>query len=105
MFKCFWNDEAGIILSTELVLITTILTIGMVVGLVELQKTILAELTDAASAIGIVDQSFYIPGYQITNGNHVLAFSGGAVFIDGVDVCDGTAIEILCNGSSQGEGQ
>ena len=34
MLKKLWNDEVGVILSAELVLIATILVIGMIVGLV-----------------------------------------------------------------------
>ena len=34
MLKRLWNDECGVILSAELVLIGTILVIWMIVGLV-----------------------------------------------------------------------
>ena len=42
MLKTLWNDECGVILSAELVLIATILVLGMIVGLVELQCSIVA---------------------------------------------------------------
>ena len=40
-----WNDESGVILSAEIVLIGTILVLGMIVGLVELQCSVIAELS------------------------------------------------------------
>ena len=55
--KSLWNDEAGIILSAEIVLIGTILVLGMLVGLVELQCAVDAELSDLSSSIGNLDQS------------------------------------------------
>ena len=35
MLKNLWNDESGVILSAEIVLVGTILVLGMIVGLVE----------------------------------------------------------------------
>ena len=52
MLKTLWNDEAGVILSAEIVLIGTILVIGMIVGLVELQCSVVGELSDLGDAIG-----------------------------------------------------
>jgi hypothetical protein len=37
MIKALWNDEAGVIVSAEIVLVGTILVLGMITGLVELQ--------------------------------------------------------------------
>ncbi len=48
-----WNDESGVILSAEIVLIGTILVLGMIVGLVELQCAIVAELSDLSSAFPV----------------------------------------------------
>ena len=50
MLKKFWNDEAGVIVSAEIVLVATILVLGLIVGLAELQSSIVAELSDLASA-------------------------------------------------------
>ena len=58
MLKSLWNDECGVILSAELVLIATILVLGMVVGLVELQCAVVAELSDLGDAFGNLDR-FY----------------------------------------------
>jgi len=47
----------------EIVLVATILVLGMVVGLAELQSAIVGELSDVASAFGNVDQSYSTSGY------------------------------------------
>ena len=57
MFSRLWNDESGAILSAELVLIMTILVIGLIVGMSELQDAIVNELNDVGEAIGALNQS------------------------------------------------
>ena len=42
MLKKFWIDEHGVVLSAELILVGTILILGMIVGLVELQCAVVA---------------------------------------------------------------
>ena len=46
------RDEAGFILSAELVLIATIIVIGLVVGLSEISSAVNAELFDVARSYG-----------------------------------------------------
>ena len=60
--KNLWNDEDGVILSAEIVLIGTVLVIGMMVGLVELQVAVVGELSDLGDAIGNLDQSYVASG-------------------------------------------
>jgi len=62
MFKQLWNDDAGFIISTELLLIFTILVLGLVAGLVNVRNAVLAELTEVANAIVNLNQ-----GYSITS--------------------------------------
>ena len=52
-----WQDDAGVILSAEIVLVATILVIGMIVGLVELQCAVVGELSDLGDAISAVCRS------------------------------------------------
>ena len=58
VLKTLWNDESGVILSAELVLVCTILVLGLLVGMVELQCAIVGELSDLASAFGNLNQSY-----------------------------------------------
>ena len=46
MLRELLNDEAGFIVSAELVLIATILVIGLIVGLSSIQHAIVQELND-----------------------------------------------------------
>jgi hypothetical protein len=98
MLKSLWNDEAGVILSAELVLIGTILVLGMLVGLVELQCSIVAELQDLSSAFGNLNQSYNISGFASSKGaNQFKARTYGARYTDQADVCDcDTNLSIIC---------
>lgn len=98
MLKTLWNDEAGVILSAELVLITTILVLGMIVGLVEMQCSIISELSDLSSAFGNMDQSFQLSGFASSKGNNQFkARTFGAAYSDVSDTCDCDAnLSIVC---------
>jgi hypothetical protein len=98
MLKTLWNDEAGVILSAELVLISTILVLGMIVGLVELQCSIVAELSDLSSAFGNLSQSYSISGFASSKGNNQFkARTFGSRYTDQKDTCDcDTNLSIVC---------
>ena len=83
MFRKLWNDENGFIISSELVLIATILVIGMIVGLKSVRDAVVTELADVAQAIANIDQSY---SYSGTLGHE--AFTDGSFFFDAPDFCD-----------------
>lgn len=83
MFRKLWQDENGFIISSELVLIGTILVIGMTVGLTSVRNAVVTELADVADAIGLIDQSY---SYGTMRGHH--AFTDGSAFNDRPDFCD-----------------
>ena len=56
--KKLWDDEAGFLLSAELVLITTILTLGMIVGLSSVSAAINQEMGDVSRAFSVVNQGY-----------------------------------------------
>jgi Flp pilus assembly pilin Flp len=84
MLKNFWNDEAGVIVSAEIVLVLTILVIAMVVGLTAVRDSVTSELADVAQAIANIDQSYSYGGMT----GHCAAVNGSA-FTDLQDFCDG----------------
>ena len=97
MLKKLWKDEAGVIVSAELVLVGTILVLGMIVGLVELQTSVVDELNDLGEAIGSTNQSYSsasIAGEK-TDGS-VKAATSGSYFFDNEDICDGNECAIVC---------
>lgn len=94
MRKLF-NDEAGFIVSAELVLVLTIGVLAMVVGLASLRDSITSELIDLSDAFGAIDQSYNFSTISKaatapTNGVHGIAF--GAGYNDNGDDCDCNAI-------------
>jgi Flp pilus assembly pilin Flp len=85
MISRFWSEEDGAIVSAEIVLVASILVLGMIVGLAALRDAVVTELADVAQAIANVDQSF---SFASVTGHH--SFTGGGVFNDTPDFCDGT---------------
>src|SRR4029434_7322011 len=83
MMKNLWNDEAGFIVSAELVLIATILVIGMITGLTSVRDAVITELADVGGAIGSVNQSFVFRGASAH-----CATTAGSAFVDTLDFCD-----------------
>ena len=97
MLKTLWKDEAGVILSAELVLIGTILVVGMIVGLVELQCSVVDELNDLGEAIGSVNQSFLTTGIaSFKKYGQIKGLTVGSVFKDRQDSCDGNECNLVC---------
>jgi Flp pilus assembly pilin Flp len=85
----FWNDEAGFVISVELILIATILVIGLVTGWAMLRDAVLAELADTAAAIGTTNQSFAYSGVTYGGGTGAgAASSAGGNFTDAADAWD-----------------
>jgi Flp pilus assembly pilin Flp len=78
-----WRDEAGFVVSTELVLIATILVIGMITGLVTVRDAVVTELADVADAISEVDQSY---SYGAITAH--CAETAGTEFQDNFDFCE-----------------
>ncbi|MCA9079947.1 MAG: hypothetical protein KDA58_05280 [Planctomycetaceae bacterium] len=99
MLRQLLNDEAGFIVSAELVLVATILVIGLIVGLSEVQHAINTELNDVADAIGSLNQSYYVSGFHKDSdfGRGVHAFTRGSAFADVTDDCDNNQCDITCD--------
>ncbi len=101
MTRNLWNDEAGFIVSAELVLIATLLVIGLIVGLSEVQHAVVAELNDVADAIGELNQSYAFSGFTKAKSNGggggVAAYSRGSVFVDQRDDCDANQCDVSCD--------
>ena len=92
-----WNDEAGFIVSAELVLVATIGVLSLIVGLSEVAFGINQELEDVGSAIGAINQTYCYNGVAGHKGK-----SSGSSFHDKIDDCDGQC-DIVCNVYPTGE--
>lgn len=62
MFKKLWHDDAGILISLELMVLGTVLVIGLLVGLAAFRDAITNELADVSSGISRMNQSFSVRG-------------------------------------------
>ena len=51
LLRKLWNDQAGMIVSSEIILVGTILVLGSIAGLTSLHYALNAELNDAANAV------------------------------------------------------
>lgn len=104
MMKNFWNDESGVIISAELVLVLTICVLGVIVGLSSVVVAVNEELLDTAHAIGVLNQSFGFPGFSgCTKGAAPISYTFGAVNTDGVDTCDcATSCDLIAAGVANG---
>jgi Flp pilus assembly pilin Flp len=83
MMKNLWNDEAGFIVSAELVLVATILVIGMITGLTSVRDAVITELADVGGAIGAINQSYTYGGASAH-----CSTTAGSQFTDFLDFCD-----------------
>ena len=62
--KHLWHDQAGFIVSAELVLISTVGVIGLLTGLTCLRNAVNSELSEVACAISSLDQSYCYTGFH-----------------------------------------
>ncbi len=76
------RPQAGFIVTIELLLLTTILVIGLIVGMTNVRDSVLAELSDVSESIGALNQ-----GYQITAVSNAAgtAATAGSSFTDAPD--------------------
>ncbi|AMO69262.1 hypothetical protein DOK_06335 [gamma proteobacterium BDW918] len=80
------KKQGGFIMTTELVLLTTTMVVGMIVGLVSMRDSVNAEMEDVAEAIGALDQSYAFDGIKNNQNTAVIAGSG---FDDAIDALAG----------------
>jgi Flp pilus assembly pilin Flp len=62
IFGKLWADDSGILTALEFLLIASILTLGLVVGLATLRTAITTEFEELANAILAVSQGFSVAG-------------------------------------------
>ena len=88
------QKKGGFILTSELVLIATVLVIGMLVGLVVVRDAVVHEMEDVAEAIGAMQQSYTFNGIQ-TDANASVPLTAGSSWTDAVDIDAGDTGVIL----------
>ncbi len=93
----FWNDQSGAVISAELIMILTLVIGAVAVGWSKVSGALVGELNDLGNAIGAIDQSYHVPGYEHqNNGACDTASNSGFGFADREDpeVCDCAAVTV-----------
>ena len=60
----FWTDEAGFVISSELVVLGTLGVLGATVGLNMVSRSVNEEMKDLAFALRSLDQSYAVRGFS-----------------------------------------
>ena len=96
-------DEAGFIVSVELVLLATIVLIGLLTGMTAIRDAVISEMSDVAGSVQDLNQ-----GYRVYGVRGHSASTAGMDWLDFRDFCDiaedtNAAIDncILINGQNQ----
>ncbi|MFY8326262.1 hypothetical protein [Pseudoalteromonas sp. ZZD1] len=90
------NKQAGFVLTSELIVLSTTMVAALVIGLSTLRDSVTSELEDVAEAIGSLDQSYAFDGMVNAEGTAEISGSG---FIDAVDTNagDGSTFEFVAS--------
>lgn len=87
------RDEAGLIVSAEMIVILTVTVLGMVVGLSNLQTAITGEFADLSLAFQSLNQSYRTPSfYGCWKFWGPTSWFGGSAFYDIFDGCVGGTV-------------
>lgn len=79
----FLSDDCGFVVSSELVMIATIVVIGLIAGLTSVRDQVIMELGDVSIAVTRTTQSYSFSGVTSHAGS-----TAGTVFRDRRDFCD-----------------
>ena len=82
MWTQLWNDEAGFVITTELLLVAVVLVIGIVAGISALRTAMLGELSELGTSISNIDNSFFVGGSTEFVNGQVGASTPGFGFTD-----------------------
>ena len=80
MLKRLWKDSLASVMTAEVVMLTTLLAIGIIVGAKSFRDSAVTEWSDWAAAISSLNQSYSISTNVTPNGQ----------FVDNLDFCDTT---------------
>ena len=86
-----YHDDVGFIVSAELVLVASIATLSLIVGLSEVAHGVNQELEDVGSAFGSINQTYVYSGLSGHKGK-----IHGSRFRDHQDYCD-SQWDIVCS--------
>lgn len=80
VFSSFCLEEDAFVLSSEALLLGAVVVLGLIVGLNSIQHAVVLELSDYATSIGILNQSYEYTGVSDDSGS-----TQGSLFADTLD--------------------
>ena len=96
----FYNDEYGFVITSELVIVATVLFCGVIVGMTMVRDSVVQELGDASEGLGALNQSYNFRSIRAENspGHSFPAHGLGSGFNDDLDDCDGKGVSfpVVC---------
>lgn len=78
-----WRNQQGFAISSELILLATLIAIGLLAGLTAVRDGVVSEISDVAGSVQDLNQSYSfssLTGHSATN--------VGSDFQDAIDFCD-----------------
>jgi hypothetical protein len=100
LLQTFWMAEEGFVVSSELILVATMLVIGMLTGLNTIRDQVVQELADVADAFSEINQSYSYSGITSHSGS-----TAGSGFNDVADFCEVAANGLTGDQSVENEPQ
>ena len=85
LMQKFWMDEAGVIVSTEIILIMMIAVFGLIAGLVSLRDAVAQELGDTGVMVNSLNQTYSFEGNTNSVDGNVTAATPSSLFADQLD--------------------
>ena len=97
IFHQLMHDEAGFILSAELVVVSTVVVLGLISGLVCIKSAVVGELKDVGEAVGSLNQSYYYSGMSGCRSTWcgIHSQTAGSDFIDYEDGGSAEVVELF----------
>ena len=91
LLNALWRDEAGVMNSAELILISTLLIIGSIVGLATFRDQVVQEFGDLGLAVGNINQSYSYDDVEVEitiDGTDYTFTAAGSNYADLADFCE-----------------
>jgi Flp pilus assembly pilin Flp len=85
LMRQFWQDEAGVIVSTEIILIAMLLVFGLIAGLVSLRDAVGQELGDTGAMVNSLNQTYSFLGHTNTAEGSINGATPSSSFADLLD--------------------
>lgn len=100
----FWREDAGFVLSTEMIIVLTLVVVAVIAAFTALREAIVTEMADTGASLARLNQSYAINGVSSHS-----SFGAGSLYLDSDDFCDRRGLDgdrcvLLRERAAPGEG-